>query len=61
MYLHIVYDYDCCGRLGQGTGPIHLTYPSCTGDEYRLTDCGYSNSTVYDSHSEDYSVYCYVG
>ena len=57
----IAQGYGCCARFGEGTGPIHLTNPLCSGYEYRLTDCDYSNDTASYSHSADYSVFCYVG
>ena len=57
----IVQTYGCCARFGEGSGPIHLTHVSCTGLEHRLTDCEYSNNTEDDSHSKDFSVFCYIG
>ena len=53
-------DYSCCAHFGEGTGPIHIDSPACSGSEYRLIDCQYDNNTVEDSHAEDWSVYCNV-
>ena len=52
-------DLNCCASFGPGIGPIHIDNLACNGLEYRITDCQYDNDTAEDSHSEDWSVYCY--
>ncbi len=46
--------------FGQGIGPVVLTYPVCTGAEYRLLDCPRS-STSSCAHHQDAGVECIAG
>ena len=39
----------------------HFMRPECFGEEYRITDCQYNNSTMDLSYYEDWVVYCTVG
>ena len=45
-------------HFGQGTGPILISNVACAGIESRLLDCGFSNITTTESHSEDAGVRC---
>ena len=45
-------------HFGQGIGPILFGNVSCAGIESTLLDCGYSNITTTESHSEDAGVRC---
>ena len=45
-------------HFGQGIGPTLFGNVSCAGIESRLLDCGYSNITTTESHSEDAGVRC---
>ena len=49
----------CCARHGVGTGPIHMNYLACSGTEFKLVECNYSNST--SRHSSDWGVTCRNG
>ena len=52
----------CCACFGQGSDPIHIDGISCSGSEYRLSNCRY-DMYPYDEeyHSEDWSAYCDAG
>ena len=45
--------------FGEGTGPIHMNNLGCSGTEYRLKDCSYSEGS--DRHSQDWSITCNNG
>ena len=45
----------------RGRGPIAITSPMCSGNEYRLTDCTYSLDTVHLTHGSDWAVECSAG
>ena len=47
--------------FGEGSGPIHMDYISCTGTEYNLTDCETRSSSRQSNHSEDVGVKCQPG
>lgn len=51
----------CCGKFGQGPGPIWLDDVTCTGTEKDIADCKHqawgSNNC---QHSEDVSVSCFA-
>uniref|UniRef100_A0A4W3GF63 Lysyl oxidase homolog n=1 Tax=Callorhinchus milii TaxID=7868 RepID=A0A4W3GF63_CALMI len=48
-------------RLGQGSGPIHLTEVQCSGLERSLADCPAKNISQEDcQHVEDASVRCHT-
>ena len=51
----------CCATFGRGSGSIYLTYVSCTGSEFSLFDCTYSNDTSRYSHYHDSGVQCQPG
>ena len=44
--------------FGGGTGPIWMSYVSCTGAETKLQDCPFSSSSAGCDHSEDVGVCC---
>ena len=41
--------------------PIHLARLSCSGSEYRVTDCQYNNNTEGFTYYNDWAVHCSVG
>ena len=44
-------------HFGEGSGPVHMTYVSCTGSENTLLQCSHTTSHNCD-HREDAGVRC---
>ena len=49
----------CCARFGEGSEPIHIYYPSCSGTERKLVDCSHSQG-LHNDH-RGWSVKCNNG
>ena len=52
---------SCCAIFGEGSGTVHhLIDLSCSGSEYKLTDCYYKH-IIHFNHNNDWSVMCNIG
>ena len=52
---------SCCAIFGEGSGTAHhLIDLSCSGSEYKLTDCYYKHK-IHFNHNNDWSVMCNIG
>ena len=49
---------NCCDNVERGRGPIAMSSPQCSGEEYRLTSCAYDPDTSGKSHNRDWGVKC---
>ena len=57
QYFDKSYGYDT--YFGEGSGAVHLNHLECSGNEYRLVDCG--SSRTEQDHRYDWSISCKNG
>ena len=58
QYFDKSYGYDLT-YFGEGSGAVHLNRLECSGNEYRLVDCG--SSRTGREHRYDWSISCKNG